>query len=147
MVNYFTMMAQEIREYMAEIGVRSCMNCWAVPTSMSTKPSSTEIRERHLSPLLHQPDVGADINTKNEEKQIHDIETFSTVTSSPSCSPLQDGEVVTMSTSTTTVAAHHTRQVAKLHGRDGLSEYTINVTMRGIAGQAHLSWHRTDPDR
>ena len=58
-VNYFTMMAQEIREYMAEIGSAACTSWSAVLTFLqSTMPSHWKSQGLDLAPLLHRPDVG-----------------------------------------------------------------------------------------
>ena len=75
-VNYFMMMAQEIREYLAEIGVRSLHELVGRTDLLETNEAIKHWKSQglDLAPLLHRPDVGADIKIRNEEKQIHDIE-------------------------------------------------------------------------
>ena len=74
-VNYFTMMAQEIREYMAEIGVRTLHEMVGRTDLLETNEAIKHWKSQglDLAPLLHRPDVGPDIKIRNEDVQEHDI--------------------------------------------------------------------------
>ena len=137
------MMAQEIREYLAEIGVRSLHELVGRTDLLETNEAIKHWKSQGLvlAPLLHRPDVGPDIKIRNEEKQIHDIEDILDRDLIAAAAPalerresvVIERDIFNYNRSACTMLSG---AVAKAHGVEGLPQGTITVKLKGVAGQS-----------
>jgi glutamate synthase (NADPH/NADH) large chain/glutamate synthase (ferredoxin) len=142
-VNYFTMMAQEIREYMAEIGVRTLHDLVGRTDLLETNEAIKHWKSQglDLNPLLHRPDVGPEVKIRNEDVQEHDIYDILDRQLIADATPaLERREPVVIERAifnyNRSACTMLSGAVAKAHGVEGLPPSTITVKLHGVAGQS-----------
>ncbi|MDA3961969.1 MAG: glutamate synthase large subunit [Planctomycetota bacterium] len=142
-VNYFTFLAEEVRETMAELGMRS-LDELIGRTDMLEMDEAVrhwKCRGVDLSALLHQEPPKDGNPVRRITGQDHDIyEILDRKLIEQAKPALEKREKVSITTDihnyNRTALAMLSGEVAKRHGRDGLPDGTINITMTGIAGQS-----------
>ncbi|MBQ9230798.1 MAG: glutamate synthase large subunit [Prevotella sp.] len=138
LVNYFTFLAQEVREYLAEMGYKSLNDIIGHTELIETKSSvldfsrllNKEEGTLHFTGDIHQPSVPLGMQgTILDEQMI-----------SASTKAIESGEEVNLDyaikNTDRAVGAMLSGTIALKHGEAGLPDNTINVKFKGSAGQS-----------
>lgn len=142
-VNYFFMVAEEVREIMAQMGFRNFQDMVGRVDRLDSRKAVDHWKAHgvDLGKLFHRPDVGPDVPIYNCEGQDHQLEkALDNMLIEKAKPALEDGKPVTIDTPITnrnrTFATMLSGEVAKKHGHAGLPEDTISIVARGSAGQS-----------
>ncbi|MGN1245690.1 MAG: glutamate synthase large subunit [Muribaculaceae bacterium] len=143
LVNFFTFLAQEIREYLAEIGVRKFDEIVGRSDLLSVKEGIHVSKTQHLdfSRLLYRPaecDTNAIINVTEQDHDIKNVLDRELINRSyPAISSGMPVELdFPIKNTNRSVGAMLSGAVAKKYGNDGLPDGTISCTFKGSAGQS-----------
>ena len=143
LVNFFTFLAQEIREYLAEIGVKNFDDIVGRSDLLSVKEGVKVSKTEHLdfSRLLYRPDECSTNAIINVTKQDHDIKNvLDRELINRSYPAISSGMPVELDfpikNTNRSVGAMLSGAVAKKYGNDGLPDGTISCTFKGSAGQS-----------
>ena len=149
LVNYFTFLAQEVREYLAEMGFRSLNYIVGRTDLIETKGNSgtaaygtagegldfgrllhQEKGELHFTGDIHKPSVPLGMQGTILDQQMIDA----------SKKAIEDGEEVNLDyaikNTDRAVGTMLSGAIAKKHGLAGLHDSTINMKFKGSAGQS-----------
>ena len=141
--NFFTFIAQQVRELMAELGFRTIdemigrADCLDIDAAVNQwKASSLD-----LSPLLEMPDMPPSVARHKVREQDHGLEKAFDHELIARCRPALDhGAQVAFSSfvrnSDRTVGALLGYEITKRYGGAGLPDDTIRMTLTGSAGQS-----------
>ena len=144
-INYFFFVAEEVRELMAEHGLRAASTSWsAAPTcSTSATPSSTGRRRGSTSPSSStSPSCRRDVAIRHVERQKHPIDNGARPRADRArrAPALETGAPVVIESTIRnvdrTAGAMLSGEVAKRYGHAGLPDDTITVKLTGTAGQS-----------
>jgi glutamate synthase (NADPH/NADH) large chain len=142
-INFMFFIAEEVREIMAELGIRRFSDLIGRMDLIDTRRAINHYKAQGLdfSRLLHKPAVGPDVMISNREKQDHGLEHALDHTLIAKAGPaLEGGKPVVIEANikniNRTVGAMLSGEVARRYGHAGLAEDTISVKFRGIAGQS-----------
>ncbi len=142
-VNYFTFLAEEVRELMAELGVRTLDELIGQTQYLEMDDAIKHWKNQGLdfSRILARPEVGDDIAIRRIQAQEHGLENQLDNRLIDLAAPaLERKEKVGIEhpirNSNRTVGTMLSGQVAMLHGREGLPEGTLDINLTGIAGQS-----------
>ncbi len=142
-VNYFFMVAEEVRRLMARLGFRKLDDLIGRMDLLDTRRAVDHWKAGGLdfSRILSMPQAGPDVATYNCETQDHGLERALDHDMIRQARPaLEEGKPVAIETAikntNRTFGAMLSGEVAKRHGHKGLPEDTIHITARGIAGQS-----------
>jgi glutamate synthase (NADPH/NADH) large chain len=143
LINYFTFVAQEIREIMAQLGIRRFEDLIG-RTDLLTIRQVDHWKARHvdLSPLLHQPQAApANGNHAGVPEQDHrTIGVIDRMLLEKAQPALERRERVVIEMPITnadrTVGAMLSGEIARCYGEEGLPDDTIQCTFHGSAGQS-----------
>jgi len=142
-VNYFTFLAEEVRELLAELGVRSLDELIGQTQYLEMDHAIKHWKNQGLdfSRILAKPQVGAEISTRRIHGQEHGLEKQLDIEVIELAAPaLERKETVRIElpirNSNRTFGTMLSGQVALLHGREGLPQGTIDINLTGIAGQS-----------
>ena len=141
-INFFTFVANEVRQLMSELGFRTF-------NEMIGRRDKLEVREAvehwkakglNLAPLVHELDAGPDVAIYNCEDQDHGLDKALDHKLIAEAQPaINDGTPVRIDTKITnvnrTVGAMLAGRIAEKHGHDGLGDETLHVKFTGNAGQ------------
>ena len=140
-VNYFTFLAQEVREYLAEMGFTRLEDIIGRTDLIEIQQAPSEKKSSLLdfSRLLHRVDNGATIHHVMEQK--HDIAHVKDVTILAAArDAIENGKEIsleyTIANTDRSVGAMLAGAVAKKYGQAGLPEQTIHIKFKGSAGQS-----------
>ena len=143
LVNFFTFLAQEIREYLAEIGVKNFDDIVGRSDLLSVKEGVKVSKTEHLdfSRLLYRPDECSTNAIINVTKQDHDIKNvLDRELINRSYPAISSGMPVELDfpikNTNRSVGAMLSGAVAKKYGNDGLPDGTISCSFKGSAGQS-----------
>ena len=138
LVNYFTFLAQEVREYLAEMGYKSLNDIIGHTELIETKSSVLDFSRllkkeegtSHFTGDIHQPSVPLGMQgTILDEQMI-----------SASTKAIEGSEEVNLDyaikNTDRAVGAMLSGTIALRHGEAGLPDNTINVKFKGSAGQS-----------
>ena len=140
-VNYFRFLAQEVREYLAEMGFTRLEDIVGrtdlievIPAPAGTKASLLD-----FSRLLHKVDNGETLH--NETAQVHDIDHVMDVSILAATQEALDNrkEVsleYAIANTDRAVGAMLSGAIASRHGENGLPDDTIQIRFKGSAGQS-----------
>lgn len=141
-VNFFRFLAKEIRETMAQMGVRSLNEIIGRSDLLKVKTTAS-LKTSHLdfSKLLYQPrgcESNAIINVTNQEHDIKDVLDRKLISRSfPAIDSRMPVELdFPISNTDRSVGAMLSGVVAKKYGNEGLPDNTIACTFKGSAGQS-----------
>lgn len=144
-VNYFRFLAQEVREYLAEMGFRHFNDIVGRTDLISLKETKQESKASSLdfSRLLHKVDNGSSIHHTTNQK--HDIDSVLDTTIVKDAAPaLENQKDVSLeyaiSNTDRSVGAMLSGAVAYKYGQKGLPDETINVKFKGSAGQSFAAF-------
>ena len=140
-VNYFRFLAEEVREYLAEMGFTRLEDIVGRTDLIEIKPveKETKIGLLDFSRLLHKVESNTAIHhvceQKHEISHVKDVEIIASATEA-----LEHGKEVSLeyaiANTDRSVGAMLSGAVATRYGNEGLPEQTINVKFKGSAGQS-----------
>ncbi len=147
-VNFFFMLAEELRELMAKLGFRTINEMVGQVDRLDTRAAIAHWKAKGLdfSTILHKPEVPDRVKTFCQEKQDHGItESLDMTTLVGLCRPaLERGERVVLDLPirniNRTVATILSSEVTRRYGAGGLPDGTITINFRGSAGQSIMAF-------
>ncbi|GAB4117998.1 MAG: glutamate synthase-related protein [Sideroxydans sp.] len=142
-VNYFFFVAEEVRELMAQMGIRKFEDLIGRSDLLDMRAGIEHWKAKGLdfSKIFHQPQVPANVARRHAEEQDHGLDKALDNELIAQAKEALDGKrVVTIETPirnvNRSVGAMLSYEVAKRHGNAGLPDDTIRVKLRGTAGQS-----------
>jgi len=142
-VNFFEFIAEEVREYLAQLGFRSLAEAVGHVESLDVQPAIDHWKARglDLSPILHVPESPWEQDRHCTKAQDHGLDRALDQTLVQLCEgALEDGAPVTLelpirnvNRTVGTILGH---EVTKRYGGAGLPDDTIQITFTGSAGQS-----------
>ena len=142
-VNFFTFLAEEVREHLAALGVKSIDELVGRTDLLEMNHAIKHWKSQGLdySKLLTKPQVGPEVGTRCTIKQDHGVDQVLDRELIAKCAAaLEHKEKVTLNlplkNSNRTACTMLSGEVAKRHGREGLPADTITLNFRGTCGQS-----------
>ncbi|MET8869970.1 glutamate synthase large subunit [Nonomuraea sp. NPDC004580] len=142
-VNFFEFIAEEIREYLAELGFRSLDEAIGHVEMLDTTAAEEHWKASglDLSPILHRPELPAGTALRRLAEQDHGLEhALDNTLIQLAEGALNDGTPVTLELPirnvNRTVGTMLGYQVTKRHGGKGLPDNTIDISFTGSAGNS-----------
>ena len=142
-VNYFFFVAEEVRELMAQMGVRKFDDLIGRSDLLDVKHGIAHWKSRGLdfSKIFHQPDMPQSVARRHAEHQDHGLkDALDNNLIAEAKEALDAKRVVTIETKVSnvnrSVGTMLSHEVAKRHGNAGLPDDTIRVKLLGTAGQS-----------
>jgi glutamate synthase (NADPH/NADH) large chain len=146
-INFFFFIAEEVRELMAALGCRTFDDLVGQSDWLDKEVAIGHWKSRGLdfSGLFHKPEVAESVHIRHAERQDHHLEAVLDRTLIAEAKPaLETKQPVKIETaiknSDRAVGAMLSGEVARRFGHAGLSEDSIHVTLKGIAGQSFGAW-------
>ncbi|MBB2912923.1 glutamate synthase (NADPH/NADH) large chain [Streptosporangium becharense] len=142
-VNFFEFIAEEIREYLAELGFRSLDEAIGHAELLDTTAAENHWKASglDLAPILHQPELPADAALRRTVEQDHGLDkALDNTLIQLAEGALKDGSRVTLDLPirnvNRTVGTMLGHEVTKRYGGAGLPDNTIDVRFTGSAGNS-----------
>ncbi len=142
LINYFTFMAQDVREIMAQLGIRTFDELIG-RTDLLTARTVDHWKAKTVNPLaiLHRPEEADRTATCCIEDQVHKIDKVLDRQLIELAQPaLMRGEPVKLhlpiTNSDRATGTMLSSEVSRRYGEDGLPDDTIQITFNGSAGQS-----------
>ncbi|GGC89280.1 glutamate synthase-related protein [Undibacterium terreum] len=142
-VNYFFFVAEELRQIMAQLGIRSYDDLIGRVDLLDKSKAISHWKAKGLdfSRIFHQPEVAADAPIRHVEAQEHGLEkALDNKLISQAKIALTTGEKVSfispIKNLNRTVGTMLSGEVAKKYGHAGLPDDTIHIQLQGTAGQS-----------
>jgi glutamate synthase (NADPH/NADH) large chain len=142
-VNYFFFVAEEVRELMAQLGIRKFDELIGRSDLLDTKKGIEHWKARGLdfSRIFYRPPMPADVARRHTETQDHGLDkALDHKLIEQSKAALERGERVSFITPirnvNRTVGAMLSSEVARKYGHAGLPDDTIHIQLNGTAGQS-----------
>jgi glutamate synthase (ferredoxin) len=143
-VNFMRFVAQELREIMAKLGFRTLNEMVGRTDKLIPWKAIAHWKAKglDLTPILHQPEVGADVGRHRQQDQDHGLEKSLDVTKLLDlCKPaIERGEkvraempIINVNRVVGTITGS---EVTRKYGPKGLPEDTIQLKFNGSAGQS-----------
>jgi glutamate synthase (NADPH/NADH) large chain len=146
-VNYFFFVAEEVREYMAQMGIRKFSDLIGRADLLDMKAGIDHWKASGLdfTKLFHQPKVGAGVARSHCEEQDHGLaKALDNKLIAEAKNALEKGEKVVIETPITnvnrTAGTMLSGAVATRYGATGLPDDTITVKLSGTAGQSFAAF-------
>jgi glutamate synthase (NADPH/NADH) large chain len=146
-INYFFFVAEELREYMAAMGVRTYDELIGATEWLDQTRAIAHWKAKGLdfTRVFAKPDVQGPVATRKCEPQDHGIDHILDRKLIAEAKPaLEHGRRVEIVSNITnvdrTTGAMLSGEVARRYGHAGLPEDTIRVLLTGIAGQSFGAW-------
>ncbi len=146
-VNYFFFVAEEVRELMAQMGIRKFEDLIGRADLLDMQQGIEHWKASGLdfSKVFHQPKVDETVSRRNNESQNHGLVNALDNTLIAQAKPaLERGEKVLIQTpinnTNRTVGTMLSNQVASRYGHIGLPDDTITVKLTGTAGQSFAAF-------
>ena len=146
-VNYFFFIAEEVRKHMAALGVRRFEDLVGRTDLLQADDAIEHWKARgvDLSNLLTPPDMPTDVPRRRVRDQDPVLDTHRDHELIEQAMPaLERGERVELSMKIRnrhrTVGGLLSGEVARRHGREGLPDDTISVSLEGSGGQSFGAW-------
>ncbi len=142
-INFFTFLAQELREIMAELGFRTVNEMVGKVELLKMKKDIDHWKYRHLdlSPVLYKEPVGEEVGQYKMIPQDHGIDDvldrklIEHATHTLAKAQPMSG-VFEIKNTDRAVGAMLSNEISKIYKGDGLPEGTIDFRFRGSAGQS-----------
>ncbi|WAW10839.1 glutamate synthase-related protein [Oxalobacter vibrioformis] len=142
-VNYFFFVAEELRQIMAQLGIRHYADLIGRVDLLDKSGAIAHWKERGLdfSRLFYAPETDESIHKKHAETQDHGLEdALDHRLIAQSMPALEKGEKISfispVKNSNRTVGAMLSGEVARRYGHQGLPDDTIHIQLQGTAGQS-----------
>ncbi|MCW8951200.1 MAG: glutamate synthase large subunit [Rhodospirillales bacterium] len=146
-INYFTFIAEEVREYMAQMGFRTFNEMIGRSDLLDMNHALNHWKAKGLdfTRIFARPDMGPDVAIFNCEKQDHGLENaLDNQLIALSRDAIENGKPVQIDlpikNTNRTVGAMLSGEVARHHGHEGLPEDSIHIKLTGTAGQSFGAW-------
>jgi glutamate synthase (NADPH/NADH) large chain len=146
-INYFFFVAEEVREWMARVGVRRFDELIGRTDLLDVRPGIEHWKAKGLdfSRLFHRPAPVPGVAIHQCEPQDHGLEkALDHELIRQAAAALESRKPVTISSRiynrNRTVGAMLSGEVARRHGHAGLPDGTIHVKFEGTAGQSFGAW-------
>ncbi len=147
-VNFFFMLAEELREIMAKLGFRTIAEMVGRVDRLDTRAAIAHWKAKGLdfSTILHKPEVPKHVKTHCQDSQDHGIaESLDMTTLLDLCMPaVERKEPVRLDLPirniNRTVGTILSSEVTRRHGAGGLPDGTIQITFTGTAGQSVMAF-------
>ena len=140
-VNYFRMIAQEIREHMAELGFRTVDDMVGRTDRLDTRKAIAhwKAQKLDLSPMLHMPKVADNVVKRCVHKQDHGLEkALDNLLIELAKEAIDSKAPVEISLPirnvNRTVGTMMGSEITRRHGAAGLPDDTIRINFKGSAG-------------
>ncbi len=139
LVNFFTFMAEEMRQVMASLGFRTIneMIGQSHVLKVRTDLNHWKLRNLDLSPILHQETVGKNVGAYHQISQDHEIEN---VLDRQLIRDFKEGKEgvnqYKIHNIDRSVGAMLSYEISKEHGKAGLPENSFTAEFHGSAGQS-----------
>jgi len=142
--NFFRFVAEEMREYMAQLGFRTVNEMIGRVDKLDVRKAVAHWKAQGLdfSQILHKPDAGPDVGVYCSRAQDHGLEKSLDVTTLvPLCKDALERQkqvdiILPIKNINRTVGTILGYEITKRYGGEGLPEDTINVHFNGSAGQS-----------
>jgi glutamate synthase (NADPH/NADH) large chain len=141
--NFFLFLAEEVREYLAQLGFRTLDEAIGHAELLDVRSAVAHWKAYglDLEPILYVPDLPADASRRQSVKQDHRLEEALDNKLIAAAAPaLTDGTAVRVEIAVRnenrSVGAMLGGEVTRRFGGAGLPDDTIDVTLRGTAGQS-----------
>ena len=147
-VNFFFLLAEEIRELMAKLGFRTINEMVGQVDRLDTRAAIAHWKAQGLdfSTILHKPEVPAHVQTHRTESQDHGIEASLDMTQLLDlCRPaLEERKPVRVDLPirnvNRTVGTILSSEITRRYGAAGLPDGTIDIHFTGTAGQSLMAF-------
>ncbi|MHB2165464.1 glutamate synthase large subunit [Alsobacter sp. R-9] len=146
-INYFFFIAEEVREYMAELGFRTFDEMVGQMQMLDRAAVIDHWKAKGLdfSRLFHKPEVPASVGLFHSETQDHGLDkVLDRTLIARAEAAIAHGTPVSIETTINntnrTTGAMLSGEVAKRYGHKGLPDDTIHVKLTGTAGQSFGAW-------
>ncbi|HEY8565557.1 MAG TPA: glutamate synthase large subunit [Beijerinckiaceae bacterium] len=146
-INYFFFVAEEVRELMAAMGLRTVDELVGRSDALDKDAAIDHWKARGLdfAKIFHKPEAGPEVAIRHAERQVHPItQVLDRTLLEQAQGAIANGTPVTIEASVRnadrTVGAMLSGAVAKAHGHEGLPDDTITVKLKGTAGQSFGAW-------
>ncbi|MFM8708821.1 MAG: glutamate synthase-related protein, partial [Planctomycetia bacterium] len=147
-VNFFFMLAEELRELMAKLGFRTIDEMVGRVDRLDTRAAIAHWKAKGLdfSTILHKPEVPKHVKTHHENAQDHGIErSLDMTTLLDLCKPaLEAKKPVTLDLPirniNRTAGTVLSSEVTRRYGAGGLPDGTIRINFTGTAGQSLMAF-------
>jgi glutamate synthase (NADPH/NADH) large chain len=146
-INYFFFVAEEVREYLAAMGMRTYDEMIGATQWLDQQKAIDHWKARGLdfTRIFTKPDISGPIATRKVTVQNHGIDTILDRRLISEAMPaLETRKPVEIESRITNVdratGAMLSGEVARRYGHEGLPEDTIRVKLTGIAGQSFGAW-------
>jgi glutamate synthase (NADPH/NADH) large chain len=146
LINYFTFMAEEVREIMAQLGIRKFDDLVGRTDLVTIRAvDHWKAKTVDLRPVLYRPPEASRTATCCVEDQIHKIDTVMDRKLIQQALPaLERGEPVQIDRPITNadraLGTMLSSEISQRYGEAGLPDDTIRITLRGSAGQSFGAW-------
>ena len=142
--NFFRFIAEEMREYMAELGFRTVADMIGCVGALDVESAVTHWKANglDLSQVLHQPQVPPEVAIRCVRAQDHSLDaSLDRMTIVPLCEDaLKDGKpvdaILPIRNTNRTVGTILGFEITRRYGGEGLPEDTIKLHFNGSAGQS-----------
>jgi glutamate synthase (NADPH/NADH) large chain len=142
-VNFFFFVAEEVREIMAQLGVRRFEDLIGRSELLDTRRGVEHWKARGLdfARIFHRPELPASVARRHVESQDHGLaQALDHKLIAHSRAALERGERVSfihpIRNVNRSVGAMLSSEVARRHGHAGLEDDTIHIQLQGAAGQS-----------
>ena len=142
-INYFTYVAEEIRELMAQLGYRRFEDMIGQRDRLETRAAVDHWKAKglDLAPLLHKPDPGPGVAIRNSESQDHGLDKaldHQLIELAQASIDRRHPVNIDLPIKNTnrTVGAMLSGRIARRYGGAGLDDDTIHSKFTGSAGQS-----------
>ncbi len=146
-INYFTFIAEEVREIMAELGFRTFNEMIGRMDRLDTAKAISHWKAKGLdfTRIFAKPDVGAEVALFNCEDQNHGLDKALDNDLIKQALPALESKTPVIIKKTVrninrTVGAMLSGEIASRYGHAGLDDNTIHILMEGTAGQSFGGW-------
>ncbi|MFZ9500705.1 MAG: glutamate synthase subunit alpha, partial [Beijerinckiaceae bacterium] len=146
-INYFFFVAEEVRELMAQLGYRS-FNEMIGQMQMLDKSAAVDhwkAKGLDFSALFHKPEMPASIDVFHTQSQDHGLEKVLAQRLIAEAREAVEKKTPVMITGSIgsvdrTTGAMLSGEIAQRYGHEGLPDHTIQIKLRGTAGQSFGAW-------
>lgn len=142
-INFFHFVAQEMREIMAQMGVRSLNEIIGRSDLLDTKQGISHWKAKGLdfSKIFYRPDMPYEVGRRHLENQDHGLEkALDNILIDEAKSALEDQVAVQITSkvinANQSVGGMLSNQIASRYGHAGLPDETVTVNFEGTAGQS-----------
>ena len=146
-INYYFFVAEELRQIMAEIGLRTISEMVGRVDRLGTRKAIEHWKARGLdfSNLLHKPDAPDGVATYCCQEQDHGLWKALDHKLIEECQPALEHKTpvrmeMPIRNSNRTVGTMLSYHVAKRYGEEGLPEDTIQISFKGSVGQSFAAF-------